>query len=118
MATRLLTVGGFLGAGKTTLLHTAAQKLARRGLHPSAAYIFRKQMEEADIIVINKIDTLSTGALALLKERLGSAYPGADIFTLCATGGQGVDAGQRLAEVDYDIYAEGEAGPWLAQRHL
>lgn len=89
-------------------------------LHPSAAYIFRKQMEEADIIVINKTDTLSTDALVLLKERLGSAYPGADIFTLSATKNQGVDvwldavlqrtdAGQRLAEVDYDTYAEGEA---------
>jgi len=33
------------------------------GLHPSAAYIFRKQIEEADVIVVNKADLLiPTGA--------------------------------------------------------
>lgn len=89
-------------------------------LHPSAAYIFRKQMEEADIIVINKIDTLDKKALAALCKRLETAYPGASVFMTSAISGEGIDAwldavmdrvgaGQRIAEVDYDIYAEGEA---------
>src|SRR6266852_2098963 len=33
------------------------------GLSPKAAYIFRKQLEEADAIVVNRIDELSSAAL-------------------------------------------------------
>ncbi|MEI8115090.1 MAG: GTP-binding protein [Bacteroidia bacterium] len=90
------------------------------GLHPSAAYIFRKQLEESDIILISKADLLETDALALLKEKVKLNYPDADVMTVSAITGEGIeewlkevmnrtDAGQRLAEVDYDIYAEGEA---------
>ena len=90
------------------------------GLHPSAAYIFRKQLEESDIILISKADLLETSALALLKEKVKLNFPDADVMTVSAITGEGIDewltevlnrtdAGQRLAEVDYDIYAEGEA---------
>ncbi|MFY9154211.1 MAG: GTP-binding protein [Prolixibacteraceae bacterium] len=90
------------------------------GLHPSAAYIFRKQLEESDIILISKTDLLETSALALLKEKVKLNFPDADVMTISAITGEGIeewlkevltrtDAGQRLAEVDYDIYAEGEA---------
>lgn len=89
-------------------------------LHPSAAYIFRKQMEEADIIVISKTDLLNHDESDALKVRLGKKYPGAAIFTVSAKTGDGLeawltevtqcsDAGQHLVEVDYDTYAEGEA---------
>lgn len=90
------------------------------GLHPSAAYIFRKQLEESDIILISKSDLLEPGILTLLKEKVKLNFPGADVMAISATTGEGIDdwlkevmsrsdAGQRLAEVDYDIYAEGEA---------
>ncbi|NQT20011.1 MAG: cobalamin synthesis protein P47K, partial [Planctomycetes bacterium] len=90
------------------------------GLHPSAAYIFRKQIEEADIVVVSKTDRLTSSDLAALKARVAQAYPTADVFTLSAKTGEGLDAwldvvttrsdaGQHLAEVDYDVYAEGEA---------
>jgi len=90
------------------------------GLHPSAAYIFRKQLEESDIILISKADLLETNDLVLLKEMVKLNYPDADVMTVSAITGEGIeewlkevmnrtDAGQRLAEVDYDIYAEGEA---------
>jgi len=90
------------------------------GLHPSAAYIFRKQIEEADIVVISKTDLLASAELDALKTRLVQAYPDVDIFTVSVKTGEGVDAwldevitrsdaGQRIAEVDYDVYAEGEA---------
>ncbi len=90
------------------------------GLHPSAAYIFRKQLEEADIVAISKADLLTVGELAELKARLARACPAAAVCALSAKTGQGLDewleemlagsnAGRRLAEVDYDIYAEGEA---------
>jgi len=89
-------------------------------LHPSAAYIFRKQMEEADIIVISKTDLLTSTELEALKERVAQVFPDAAISTVSAKTREGLDtwldevtkrsdAGQRLAEVDYDVYAEGEA---------
>jgi G3E family GTPase len=89
-------------------------------LHPSAVYILRKQLEEADLIVINKTDLLSPAAVASLKERTAAEWPWAQIHTVSAISGEGVGnwlnealegaaAGTRLAEVDYDIYAEGEA---------
>ena len=90
------------------------------GLHPSAAYIFRKQLEEADMILIGKTDLLGTEELCLLKEKIGISFPHAEIRTVSSVTGEGIDdwlnevltrtdAGQRIAEVDYDIYAEGEA---------
>lgn len=90
------------------------------GLHPSAAYIFRKQIEEADIIVISKTDLLTSAELDVLKTRLSKAYRDTDIFTLSVKTGDGIDAwlnevtrrsdsGKHIAEVDYDVYAEGEA---------
>lgn len=90
------------------------------GLHPSAAYIFRKQIEEADIVVISKADLLTSAELDVLKTRLAQAYPDVAIFTVSVKTGEGIDAwldevttrsdaGQRIAEVDYDVYAEGEA---------
>jgi len=90
------------------------------GLHVSAAYIFRKQLEEADIIVISKTDMLGQSELTALKEKLSRTYPAAEMFALSAKTGDGFDAwfaavtsssnsGRRIAEVDYDVYAEGEA---------
>ncbi|MBA4409463.1 MAG: cobalamin synthesis protein P47K [Odoribacter sp.] len=90
------------------------------GLHPSAAYIFRKQLEESDIILISKADLINASELILLKEKVKLNFPDADVMTVSAVTGEGIDewikevmhrtdAGQRLGEVDYDIYAEGEA---------
>lgn len=90
------------------------------GLHPSAAYIFRKQLEESDIILINKTDLLKPDELVLLLDKVKLYFPFADVMTISATNGEGIDewlsqvlnrtnSGQRLAKVDYDIYAEGEA---------
>jgi G3E family GTPase len=90
------------------------------GLHPSAAYIFRKQMEESDIILISKTDTLNPDELVLLKEKVKLNFPDADVMAISAISGEGIgewvnevmnrsDAGKRIVEVDYDVYAEGEA---------
>jgi Ni2+-binding GTPase involved in maturation of urease and hydrogenase len=89
-------------------------------LHPSAAYIFRKQIEEADIVVISKTDLLTSSELDVLNTRLAQAHPDVAIFAVSAKTGKGIDewldavttrtdAGKRIAEVDYDVYAEGEA---------
>jgi Ni2+-binding GTPase involved in maturation of urease and hydrogenase len=90
------------------------------GLHSSAAYIFRKQMEEADLVVISKSDLLSADELEVLKKRLAQAYPRAEISAVSAKTGDGLDewldsvaaqseSGRHVAAVDYDVYAEGEA---------
>ncbi|MCG6190278.1 GTP-binding protein [Maribellus maritimus] len=90
------------------------------GLHPSAAYIFKKQLEESDIILISKTDLLSADELTLLTEKTKISYPGAEVKTIGVVTGDGIeswlnevlsrsDAGKRLIEVDYNVYAEGEA---------
>lgn len=90
------------------------------GLHPDAAYIYRKQLEESDMILINKVDLLGVGELEELKQRVQIAYPSATLQVVSALEGEGVeawisevlarnDAGKRLVDMDYDTYAHGEA---------
>jgi G3E family GTPase len=90
------------------------------GLHPSAAYIFQKQIEESDIIVISKSDLQDPSDLTMLKEIVKMRYPESDVMAVSAKTGEGIDewlkevlhrtdAGKHITEVDYDIYAEGEA---------
>ena len=90
------------------------------GLHEDAAYIFHKQLEESDIIVINKKDLLTSEQLDNLIRKTKIAYPDADVIAVSALTGDGVDAwldevisrndaGKKLIEVDYDKYANGEA---------
>ena len=90
------------------------------GLHPSAAYIFRKQLEESDIIVISKADLISPEELVLLKEKVKLHFSDSEVMTVSTVSGEGIDewlnkvqnstdAGKRLVDVDYDVYAEGEA---------
>jgi Ni2+-binding GTPase involved in maturation of urease and hydrogenase len=89
--------------------------------HPaSVRYIMRKQLEEADIIVLNKVDTLQAEDRAELTAAASERYPQAQIMAISALTGAGVDTwlaavlagapgGRRIVEVDYDLYAEGEA---------
>lgn len=90
------------------------------GLHPDAVYIYRKQLEESDIILISKTDLLSEGELEELRERTAEKFPSATLCTISVARGTGVDewleevstrtdAGKRLIDMDYDIYANGEA---------
>jgi len=86
----------------------------------SVLYIFRKQLEEADVIVLNKADLLSSVELTEQRGMVAERFPDTPLLTMSALKGDGVDAwlnvilrdqpaGQRIAEVDYDTYAEGEA---------
>ena len=83
-------------------------------------YIYGKQLEEAEIIVINKADLLKAEQLDSLKAALSSRYPQAHVQVISAREGLGmeewigriIDQAPRTAgamEVDYVEYADGEA---------
>jgi G3E family GTPase len=83
-------------------------------------YIYRKQLEEADLIVITKSDLLDAERLAALRAKLGAEFPHAEIVEVSVREGRGMEAwfsrvetseqaSRATMEVDYEIYAEGEA---------
>ena len=83
-------------------------------------YVYRKQLEEAEQLVINKIDLLEPAARRQLRETAAQRYPQARIFEVSCQTGEGLTAwfnavltgqlGHHPAmSVDYDIYADGEA---------
>ena len=90
------------------------------GFSPKAAYIFRKQLEEADVIAINRIDELKPNEIEELVELVALENPGTPILRLSAKTGQGFHPltellaqdggfGKKILNIDYDVYAEGEA---------
>jgi Ni2+-binding GTPase involved in maturation of urease and hydrogenase len=90
------------------------------GFSPKAAYIFRKQLEEADAIVINRIDEIVPSALAELTDVVSEEYPAVPLLRMSAKTGQGFEGlvelldqqgpfGRKILDIDYDVYAEGEA---------
>jgi G3E family GTPase len=103
-------------------------KQPQGGFSPKAAYIFEKQLEEADVIVINRIDELEAAELEELHALVRKTYQDVPIIRMSARTGEGfedlVDAldqrgefGRRVLELDYDVYAEGEAElGWLNSR--
>jgi Ni2+-binding GTPase involved in maturation of urease and hydrogenase len=83
-------------------------------------YIYRKQLEEAEVIVINKADLLSAERLDALRTALAAEFPAARVHAMSARSGQGLEEWVELVTaesprlggamgVDYDTYAEGEA---------
>lgn len=83
-------------------------------------YIYRKQLEEADLIVINKTDLLEPDALTTLQAKLAEEFPNAEVLQISARTGEGLDTwftritdaeqiARNVMEVDYEVYAEGEA---------
>ena len=91
-----------------------------RAFSDKVLYIYRKQIEEADIVVINKCDTLAEFDLARLREVLTREYPHAEVLAVSARQGEGLGSwfdrllaqdqlARRVMNVDYEIYADGEA---------
>ncbi len=91
------------------------------GFSPKAAYIFLKQLEEADLVAINKVDKLSVDQIEELRHLLTSRVEDRPVFTISARTGRGCEelfqylerTGRsevnRRLDIDYDVYAEGEA---------
>ena len=109
-----------------TVLIDPIRALRVLGVEPGKAfsekvrYVYSKQLEEAEVIVVNKTDLLSDDRRATLRNALASAYPSASIIEVSARDGTGLEAWfDRIAgddlgdapsmDVDYELYAEGEA---------
>jgi hypothetical protein len=90
-----------------------------KGFSPKAEYIFLKQLEEADAIAVNKIDRLSDDdqelLLGLIEKRFDvpafgiSAREGTNFDRLVEAANAEATKRDRMMEMDYVTYAEGEA---------
>ncbi|MGX7111564.1 GTP-binding protein [Gemella cuniculi] len=84
-------------------------------------YIIYKQFEEADVILINKIELLSDDELKDLVDKTKKEFNNENVLTLSVKTGEGIqewfnyilnsekEVGRKIVEVDYDTYADGEA---------
>ncbi len=84
------------------------------------AYIYRKQLEEAELIVMTKCDALSDDIVNDVGNALAIAFPRAEVLAVSARDGLhmddwmqrllfGASSDRRALDVDYDRYAAGEA---------
>ena len=92
----------------------------KAGFSPKAAYIFRKQLEEADFLIVNRIDQLQPGEIDRVQQLLEQTARGTPVVRISAKTGAGLEGlfemldrqgefGTRILDLDYDVYAEGEA---------
>jgi G3E family GTPase len=83
-------------------------------------YIYKKQVEEADIVIISKSDLLNDGQIRALEQAILKEFPGKEIMAVSARSGKNLDAwfsrildakqaARTAMKVDYEIYADGEA---------
>lgn len=86
----------------------------------SVSYIFEKQLAEADIIALNKLDRFTEEQVSRLTKYLSQRYPQTVIQTISAERGDHIDelihlwlnsdlGGDKVLDIDYNLYAEGEA---------
>ncbi len=84
------------------------------------AYIYKKQIEEAHALLINKTDLISDDELQMILGYVNATYPDKSVFTCSALNNDGLDVWKewvwtheigdgRQLEIDYKDYAEGEA---------
>ena len=98
-------------------------------LEESVRYIYKKQLEEADLLIINKSDLLTSTQLIAVDALLKSEYPGKTILHQNSLIQKDISewikrlqqftssAKRRSIEVDYDVYGEGESKlAWLDKR--
>ncbi|MBP5375402.1 MAG: cobalamin synthesis protein P47K [Bacteroidaceae bacterium] len=90
------------------------------GLHEDAAYIYRKQLEESEVILITKTDLLSEDEVEKLVKDTQACFHHTKVMTASTMTGQGMKEwfkevanrqgeGTKILDIDYDKYAHGEA---------
>lgn len=90
-------------------------------LNDQVRYIYKKQIEEADVLIINKIDLLEESEVQIVRQVLYAEYPDKAILYQNSFDEQHIEQwwmminryqskGQRTSiKLNYDIYAQGEA---------
>lgn len=85
------------------------------------SYLFHKQLEEADLIVLNKVDQLTGNETSRLVGVLEKTFPQKKVMAVSAKYGEGMKgwmdvllsarpgANTVLRQIDYDRYARAEA---------
>ncbi|MCY8235355.1 GTP-binding protein [Priestia endophytica] len=92
----------------------------RPSFSQSVSYIFEKQLAEGDIIALNKLDRYSSDEIDKLYNYLQKRYPQTVIQIISAERGDHIDeltetwlttdlGGDKVLDIDYEQYAEGEA---------
>ena len=95
------------------------------GFPDTVRYLFEKQLAEADLIVLNKTDVVSSSEIETLVARLNSLVKDVPVQRMSALTREGVaewidillsrkTAGKHILDIDYDLYAKAEAAlGWL-----
>lgn len=98
---------------------------SKAGFSPKAEYVFRKQLEEADFVMVNRIDELPESQVDTLVHLMARKFPDTPALRVSAKTGAGFDAvfdfvqqsgnfGRRVLDVDYETYAVAESElAWL-----
>jgi G3E family GTPase len=84
------------------------------------SYIYRKQIEDAEILIINRTDVVPPALLTKLQKALSELAPNATVCTVSARTGVGFDewiacltkkdhATPAQSTIDHNVYAEAEA---------
>jgi Ni2+-binding GTPase involved in maturation of urease and hydrogenase len=90
------------------------------GLHEDAAYIYRKQLEESEVILITKSDLLTDEEIEKLVKDTQACFHHTKVMVASTMNGTGIrewfkevanrqGAGTKILDIDYDKYANGEA---------
>ena len=92
-------------------------------------YIYKKQLEEADIIILNKTDLITKDQLAAIDKVIKNEYPQKTILYQNSLSEESVKQWMHILtefksaiprispEIDYDTYAAGEAAlAWLDKK--
>ncbi len=94
-------------------------------LDDSVRYIYKKQLEEADLLVLNKADLLSSEQLKILDAALKLEFPGKIIMHQNSLNDQDISKWLEVLEsvsqkqrsslnLDYNVYGDGESRlAWL-----
>ena len=98
-------------------------------VNESIRYIYQNQLKEAELLVVNKIDLLTSDELLKVKTFVDSQYPEKSIFYHSSWNDRDIATWLRSVDqftltkertsldIDYDIYANGEAAlSWLDRR--